>query len=154
MTFGQLSSFIKFYCEQNLFESNKYELAKIFLPYAKNVRNCAAHSRPILLYLKQEFQFNDEEKPRFPHRKLTEYVKRTEFRNNRIYHNLTNMRVHDLVSVLFLHDVYVESSGIRKNRKIELEELMTRCKRNKHIYINQPWLREKYAMFDEIIKNY
>ncbi|WP_206911814.1 hypothetical protein IGL98_000020 [Enterococcus sp. DIV0840] len=155
MTFGQLSSFIKFYCEQNLFESSKYEVAKIFLPYSKNVRNCAAHSRTILLYLNQEFQFGSKESPsRYPHKKLTDYVIRTDFSNNRIYPNLTNMRVHDLVSLLFLHDTYVESSGIRDSRKAELEELLNRCKRNEDLYINHPWLNEKYNMFSEIIKTY
>ncbi|MDA9471120.1 Abi family protein [Enterococcus sp. 5H] len=155
MTFGQLSSFIKFYCEHNLFESSKYGSAKIFLPYAKNVRNCAAHSRPILLYLKQEFQFADKEKlPRYPHKKLTDYLKRTSFSNNRVYPNLTNMRVHDLASVLYLHDMYVESSGIRDNRKAELKKLMDRCKRNEYLYINQPWLCEKYAMFNKMIEEY
>lgn len=146
MTFGKLSSFVKFYVDERFHNSSYFMDAKTFIPFSKNIRNCAAHSRPILLYIDESFQFDDHKKPRYSNQKLTRFVKEKNNPNSIVYPRLSNMRIHDIVATLYLHDKYVQSTGIKQNRKREFKELLERCTREKDIYSENKYFSEIYGM--------
>ncbi|MRS11355.1 Abi family protein, partial [Bacillus anthracis] len=57
MSYGQLSSFIKFYVEKGKFGRNDLKHASDVMHFSKNIRDSAAHSRPILLNIVEPGQF-------------------------------------------------------------------------------------------------
>ncbi|MHA5077918.1 Abi family protein [Bacillus anthracis] len=57
MSYGQLSSFIKFYVEKGKFGRNDLKHASDVMHFSKNIRDSAAHSRPILLNIVEPGHF-------------------------------------------------------------------------------------------------
>lgn len=132
MSYGQLSSFIKFYVETGKFKSKQLEVAKDFLHYSKNIRDSAAHSRPLLLNIIKLDQIEasnakHHQKKGHVKQELKEYVKTPLLKHKRSAHLLTNFRIHDLCTLIYLHDTYVKGKYIRKSRKNELFKIYKRA---------------------------
>lgn len=121
MTFGSLSIFIDFYYKKKKTKSLKaaYNLTK----YAKNTRNAAAHSNPILLNLFEQHLFisNDQS--------VVSYADIMGISNE----NLKDRKINDLVSLFYLHKVYC-SEGLNNHKKEECLKLIERVYRNREYY--------------------
>lgn len=151
MSFGQLASFVKFYNGENLFNANTFTEASIFLKYSQNIRNCAAHSRPLLLYLDQTFQFRDKSRNRrYPNIRLKNFVIKNGVPIKVANIRLTNMRLHDIAATLYLHNYYVESEGIQFNRSKEFSDLLERFRRHSQLYEKHSHLIEIYHLFSAL----
>lgn len=150
MSYGQLSSFIKFYVEKGKYKSKQFVIANKFLHYSKNVRDSAAHSRPLLLNIVEVDQFkkiytDHHKKKSQAQPELKRYVETSLLKRKRSSELITNFRIHDLCCLIYLHDEYVKGKFVRKARKRELFNVYKRAlyKRNLYQEINQ---------FDDILK--
>lgn len=159
MSYGQLSSFIKFYVETGKFKSKQLEVAKNFLHYSKNIRDSAAHNRPILLNV---IQLNQIEASNAKHhqkkgqvkQELKEYVKTPLLKHKCSANILTNFRIHDLCTLIYLHDTYVKGKYIRKARKNELFKIYKRALYRRSYYKENPQFTEFMTLMYACIRKY
>lgn len=151
MSYGQLASFIKFYVDEQKFGSSQLQLAYHYLYFSKYVRDSSAHSRPIILNVIENAQFKSRNFPK-PH--LKTYLLDASVPKDITNRYLTNLKVHDLCSLLLLHDKYIKGSLARRERKREMRTLLKRARKRKSYYPNIPELAEVLVIFSKIIKNY
>lgn len=130
MSYGALASFIKFYVDREKFGYKQLKDASDFIHYSKNIRDSAAHSRPILFNIIGPEQFFI----RHPKLKIKNYLIDLGIPKPQANNNLKNVKTHDLVSILYLHDKYVKGNKARRERKKELISFMKRAKREMEIY--------------------
>ncbi|KIL50826.1 hypothetical protein KR50_07070 [Jeotgalibacillus campisalis] len=159
MSFGQLVSFVKFYVDKSLHKSKKLKKAALLLGYAKNVRDSAAHSRPILLNVTEINQLNGQgssHKTKQPQAEpeLKTFVKQNGLNKKVASRLLTNFKINDLCSLILLHDVYIQSPYMRKARKKEIIKLYRRALYKKNIYKNVKEFDEIIELFFGVIKKY
>lgn len=145
MQFGNFIRFIEFYTYK-ISKSDDYylNLAKV-IKHVKNIRNAAAHNQAILMDI-AEIRSDRATKV------VSDYVLdihsiSSTMRNSK----LKNRKIHDLVAVLYIHQHYIVSEGIKKNRYKDLEELMVRITRNKGFYDKNPGLTSAYTFFSKIV---
>lgn len=148
MSYGNLASFIKFYVSTNQYGHNELKIANKFMYLSKNIRDRAAHSRPILHDITM---LNQIEKPKIL---LIQYLQNNRIDIQKSKRYLTNNRITDLCSLLYLHDKYIVGSGMRKARKLEMINLILRAFREKHLYQSSKELMEIWLIFYRLIKNY
>ena len=135
ISFGSLSLFIDFLWEEKGYASIKE--AKDLTKYAKNIRNAAAHSNPLLINLfdKTMQKKNDQT--------VVSYANLVGINSE----DLRDKKINDIFSLIYLHKLYC-SKGINKARTIEIESLLERSERHKEWYVNI----ENLKKFHEIIK--
>lgn len=148
MSYGALANFIKFYVENEKFGSTALKDAYDFIHYSKNIRDSAAHSRPILFNIVGPEQFRMKSKPKV---KLKNYLVNLGLSKLMVNNYLMNVKVHDLCSLLFLHDSYVIGYKAKRERKKELITLIKRAKREKHLYPEIKELDEVLLIFLKVI---
>ncbi|PQW15007.1 Abi family protein [Vagococcus lutrae] len=138
MTFGSLSVFIDFYYEKNKTKSLKpaYNLTK----YAKNIRNAAAHSNPLLLNLYEPHSLINVDQS------VVSYAHIMGISAEKI----VDRKVNDLVSLFYLHSNYC-SEGMNKHKKEEGIKLIDRCLRNKEYYEEVYSLQEMLNIFNKCV---
>lgn len=154
MSYGQLSSFIKFYVETNRHKSTQLKKAAQFLHFSKNVRDSAAHSRPILLNVTEENQlggYNEDKKAKL---QLKDYLIQCGVHKRVAARLLTNFKIHDLCTLLFLHENYIKGALARKSRKKEMMYLYKRALYKRHIYSSNLTFKEITNLFYCLIKKY
>ena len=154
MSYGQLSSFIKFYVETKRHKSTQLKQAAQFLHYSKNVRDSAAHSRPILLNITEENQLGGFQDKKPAKLQLKDYLIQSKVNKKVAARLLTNFKIHDLCSLLYLHDHYITGELARKSRKKEMIRLYKRVLYKKHIYRVEPDFVQISEMFYCLIKKY
>lgn len=147
MSYGQLASFIRFYSEEGKYKSKSLSIAKDYLYYSKNIRDAAAHSRPLLLDITKENDF-------IPRIELNQYVQTKFLKKKRSTALLTNYRIHDLCSLIFLHDTYVKGKHVRKIRKKELLSTYKRALYKQELYHMNDQFNEAMFMLFGVIKKY
>lgn len=145
MQFGNFVRFIEFYTYR-ISKNDPYylNLAKV-IKHVKNIRNAAAHNQAILMDI-AEIRSDRATKA------VSDYVLgipsiSSTMRNSK----LKNRKIHDLVAVLYIHQQYIVSEGIKKNRYKDLEELMVRITRNRGFYDKNPGLTSAYTFFSKIV---
>lgn len=152
MSYGQLYFFINFYVDSKKYKYRELSLAKSLLLDSKNIRDSAAHSRPILFNIvgPNEFLIPHNKRPKLLVRNyLTQKCKL----NDRLVEvKIRNLKIHDISALLYLHDYYVNGKITRVERKKELVSLLKRCRWRKNYYDNQ--FGEVLYIFLKIIKNY
>lgn len=126
MTYGQLASFIKFYVDKKKFGYSELKVASKLMHYSKHICDSAAHSRPILLNVIGSMQFGER---KFPTLQLKEYLRNAKVDKYLANTYLTNIKVHDICCVLYLHDNYVKGRKMRLERKKELKQIFFRASR-------------------------
>lgn len=154
MSYGQLSFFIKFFVESKKFKYRELSLAKSLLLDSKNIRDSAAHSRPILFNIvgPNEFLILRDKRPKLQVRNyLTQKCK---LNDALVDVKIRNLKIHDISALLYLHDYYVNGKITRVERKKELVSLLKRCRRKKYYYDNQSEFGEVFYILLKIIKNY
>lgn len=154
MSYGQLSFFINFYVESKKFKYRELSLAKSLLLDSKNIRDSAAHSRPILFNIvgPNEFLIPYNKRPKL---QLRNYLtQKCKLNDSLVDVKIRNLKIHDISALLYLHDHYVNGEITRIERKKELLNLLKRCRRKQDYYDNQSEFRNVYYMFLKIIKNY
>ncbi|WBL15118.1 Abi family protein [Sutcliffiella sp. NC1] len=163
MTYGHLSSFIQFYVDTNRHKSKQLKKAAQFTPFSKNIRDSAAHSRPILLNVTEENQFKIVDKFSKQKRSKQNSAKASLELKNYIIDKgldkkvaarvLTNFKVHDLCALLLLHDSYIRGKYMRKSRKNELIKIYRRALYKKSLYKDERF-NDVLMLFYKIIKRY
>ncbi|MBK5075731.1 Abi family protein [Lactococcus lactis] len=135
ISFGSLSIFIDFFWNDKGTKSIKE--AKALTKYAKNIRNAAAHSNPILLNLfdKSMQKKNDQA--------VVSYASLFGVNSK----DLRDKKINDIFSLLYLHKKYC-SEGINHARVNELKSLLKRAEYHKDWYTDIECLKK----FRQIIK--
>lgn len=117
MSYGQLYNFIKFYVENKKYKYRELILAEKILLDSKNIRDSAAHSRPILFNLVGPNQFSLD-KNKHPKIQIKNYLIDTCKADKGLVENkLRNLKISDISALLYLHDAYVRGSITRAERK-------------------------------------
>lgn len=147
MSYGELIRFIEFYYEKDKFNKKRFELAYILLKYTSNYRNAAAHSRPLLLNITNMGEL-------VPNELVTKYSSESNIDKLVRKERLSNKKIHDFVCILILHHTYIESEAMRKNRKKQLEWLVTRTLLRKEYFNNDLDMRVIQDVFSKIVDNY
>lgn len=159
MSYGDLMSFIRFYVDKNRHKSKQLKKASQFFGYSKNVRDSAAHSRPILLNITEVNQLQGNfvsHKTNQPQAEpeLKTYVKRNRLNKKVASRLLTNFKLVDLCSLIFLHDEYIHSKHMRRARKKEMVKLYRRALYKRTMYHEIKEFDEIMELFYGIIKKY
>ncbi|NSL52920.1 Abi family protein, partial [Calidifontibacillus erzurumensis] len=159
MSYGQLSSFIKFYVDEGKYKSKQLDIAYKFLHYSKNIRDSAAHSRPLLLNVVEVDQFNKiytshNQKKSQAHRDLKRYVETEMLKRKKSSELITNFRIHDLCCLIYLHDEYVKGKFVRKVRKRELFDVYKRALYRRNMYSGIDQFNDILKLFYGLIRKY
>lgn len=147
MSFGELIRFVEFYYDSNKYNKNLFKPACILLKYTKNIRDSAAHSRPILLDIVLQKQIQ-------PTQHATEYAKNSYVEKIERSNLVSNKKIHDFICMLILHDEYIKSDAMKSDRKIELTTIIERCTKRSHYYKDQADLIRVYEVLSKILANY
>lgn len=164
MTFGQLAQFLKFYTEEKKHNSKSFKNTSEFLYFAKNIRDIAAHSRPILFNIVEVNQFHSElkggqvysynsSKKRNPKLSLKNYAISSGVNRQDAALYLTNFKIHDIISVLYLHHHLIKGS-MRAERLKEMTSFCNRCKRNAVTYELHFELKKIFKIYEQVIDYY
>lgn len=156
MSLGQLVSFIRFYVDTSQHKSTQLKKAYNFLRFSKNIRDSAAHSRPVILNITEENQMGNTNQKRIRRAQLPlkDYLINSGVDSKLASRVLTNFKVHDLCSLLYLHDFYIQGKQTRKARKKELMKLYRRSLYKKSIYEPPTDFVDISKVFLCLLKNY
>ncbi|WP_010053449.1 Abi family protein [Carnobacterium maltaromaticum] len=147
MSYGELVRFIEFYYTNKDYEKKSLEDAYILLKYTKNFRDAAAHSRPLILNVTKNNNFS-------PNELVTTFAKAANIDKASRGKHFSNMKIHDFSCILILHMKYISSIEMKKDRKLEMEKLINRCKKREEIYKDCIELKEVFGIFSKIIDSY
>lgn len=158
MSLGQLNAFIIFYCEKKLYGYNRLKAAQKILRYVTNVRNACAHNRPLIYNILDTNQFYNHRvkkngKNNKPSIELTQFVNHSNI-DYKYLQFLTNKKINDIVSVIYLHDTYIHTKEMKQKNAEALTELLIRIQREKDLYQNNPELVERFFLFHSIVTFY
>jgi len=154
MSYGDLHYFIKFYVTRQKYKYRELNLANNLILYSKNIRDSAAHSRPIIFNIIGPNQFL------IPYNKhitiqIKDYLTRKcKIRKTTVINQLRNFKIHDISALLILHNHYVKGLITKTERKKEMIQLIRRCRLRKSQYTAHGDLGEIIHLFLKIIKNY
>lgn len=150
ITFGELVAFIEFYCNSYKNRPEYYVPLEKNLKYIKKIRNLAAHNSPII----NEITVTNQLKRGITNQPLLNFLYSLDgISKSTVRTKVTNMKIHDLCSLLFIYDKYIISEGIKKNRYRELKMFMERAKREQRHYKNHENIKSVYIFFSKIIDN-
>lgn len=151
MSMGELSKFIEFYYEYTSFHKMEWKEASQLIRYAKNIRNAAAHSNPILidLYGKRKFSISGKKKGL----KSNQILVNTNSKMGLEKDVYQNPKVNDFLSLMYLHNKYA-SKNSRLNKIDLLENFSKQCVEHKDYYINNEKLQTLYKSLNIVIDYY
>lgn len=147
MSYGELIRFIEFYYTNKDYEKKALEDAYILLKYTRNVRNAAAHSRPLILNITKSDGF-------LPNELVTIYASLAGIKKINRREHFSNMKVHDFTCILILHMKYISSDEMKKDRKLEMSRLVERCKKRRNYYNDCYDLKEVFESFCKLVDSY
>lgn len=159
MTYANLVDFIYFYFNFSerkapMHKKSYFKKANQYLKYSKNIRNSAAHSRPVIYDIVQQNQI-DTYKNRKLSMSLRNYAEQKLGLDNMDSRSLlSNWKVHDLLSTIYLHDEYIVNSLSRKQRKKEMLKLLRRVARDKEMYKEDNELQDVFDLFVQSVNKY
>lgn len=147
MTFGNFVKFVEYYYIRKNRPTSYREIQQV-LKYVKNIRNTAAHNSPILMDIAC---INQIEKHKIV-KPITEFTKKIPglsppSRKKR----LSNRKIHDLTTLIYVHYTYIDSEGIKKARYGDLKQLLDRTKREVNAYDKQDALIAVYKYFAKLV---
>lgn len=157
MTLRNLERFIVFYYKKECFGYQGLKTANQLLRYVTNVRNAAAHSRPLIYNIIEPFQYgktSNKSKNRRPVIQLTQFATSAGVDSDLSARALTNMKMNDIVTTLYLHEKYVQTKKMKTKNFEELRGLITRIKDNGHMYEENYELVEMFRFFEKIVMEY
>ncbi|MBQ8356205.1 MAG: Abi family protein [Clostridia bacterium] len=149
ITFGSLIHFLRFclsYFEDKaftkMFENDYYLLRSI-----KTIRNAAAHSNCIL----NQLQRNTSKHPTDYelNRELSKLVSKSQ--RDRL---MSSAAVQDFVTLLFVHQKIVSSTGVRKHRGAALKQLTDRMCYHADYYANNPVISTSFDFFKKTVDKF
>src|SRR5690606_18059336 len=132
--------------EKQKFNYKPLKNASEFLHFSKNIRDSAAHSRPILLDIVQSKEIFH------PKQRIRNYLYDTGIPKPIANKYLTYVKVHDLCSLMYLHDNYIKGIRARRERKKELVTLFKRAKKKKELYPDTTELGEILLVLGTLVK--
>lgn len=152
MSYGALASFIRFYVRKEKFGYKQLKDANDFMHYSKNIRDSAAHSRPIIFNLIGPEQIRIEK----PKLKIRNYLISLGVSKDLLDKHLKNVKVHDIISLLYLHYKYIKVGKTRKVRMREMLTFLKRVRRDNHLYCGteKQEFSEILSIFIIILKNF
>lgn len=145
MTFGIFVRFVEFYTYRYATGDKYYEDISAVLRYIKNIRNAAAHSQPILMDIAESRNDRTSRVVADFVLQIPEIGKKS--RNNK----MRNRKVHDIVALFYAYHTYIKSEGMKYNRYKDVEEILTRCKRNGEYYQKNNRLTTTHDFFSKIV---
>lgn len=156
MTLGNLQRFIEFYFEKKYFGYQKLKTANQLLKYVTNVRNAAAHSRPLIYNIVEPFQYGKKNqiKNKRASIQLTQFAEKSGVDSELSNRVLTNRKMNDIVTTLYLHDKYVSTAKLKQKASKDLQELVKRIRANREIYRKNDDLLETFKFFKKIVTKY
>lgn len=126
-TFGDLSQFMEFYGGKYPNKSLKRIIAN--LKFAKNIRNAAAHSNPLLVNLFTQNEFIPS-----PTQAIVSEAESMGIDNSFIQ----DMKVHDLVALFYLNKLVTSSEAREHVKNQGLNNVIGRFNKHEEYYRNQP----------------
>lgn len=154
MTYGQLANFVTFYVDSQKYKSTELTLAANFLYISKNIRDTAAHSRPVLFDIINVVENN----PKNVNMKriLKDYIIDKKIDKKLLHRHTNNLKLNDLCSLILLHDKYITSKYVRIARKKELRIILNRALYKKDKYSGDSCKKfgEITYILGKIIRNY
>lgn len=135
--FGDLSQFVEFYFRK--YPSRALSTIVANMKFAKNIRNAAAHSNPILVNLFSPLEF-------LPH--PTQAVVSEASLMNIDNSLLTDMKIHDLVALFYLNKI-LTSNAAREHFYEHGIRVIKRFNRHSEYYQTVPAIKQ----FVEILRN-
>ncbi|MEK5100927.1 Abi family protein [Cytobacillus sp. FSL M8-0252] len=147
MTFGNFVKFVEYYYKRKNRPSPYKEIQQV-LKYVKNIRNTAAHNSPILMDIAciNQIERNKIVKP------ITEFTKTIPgLSSSSRKKRLSNRKIHDLTTLIYVHYTYIESDGIKKARYGDFKQLLDRTKREINAYDKQDGLIAVFKYFSKLL---
>ena len=144
ISFGTLNEFV-------LYLSKRYQMQYIkdihfLLKSCKNIRNAAAHGSPILNDLHTT-------KPSHAHHEIKQSLNEIPSLTARsIRKKLRNIRIKEIVTVLYTHKILVSSKGIDEHISLKLNHFVKRLNRNQSYYQNNDLLRSNFNFLTTVIE--
>lgn len=147
MTFGNFVKFVEYYYIRKSKPKSYKEIQQI-IKYVKNIRNTAAHNSPILMDITSKNQIENKKivKP------ITEFTKTIPgLSSSSRKKRLSNRKIHDLTTLIYVHRTYIDSEGMKKARYGDLKQLLERAKRERNAYDKQGGLIAVYKYFSKLV---
>lgn len=147
ISFGTLISFYKFCGER--YNDKMMSKDHFILKMCKSVRNAAAHSNCIINDLNAKTTSLS-----------TSYLVTKELANIEKISKVTrikkmsNGRIQQVISLLYMHKKLIPSEGVRKNAVTNLQKFSDRIKRNGHYYDNNDLIRTTFEFLNIVIDNW
>lgn len=129
-------------------------IASELLYLSKNIRDNAAHNRPIIFDISAILRENNRN-PRSP-MILKNYILGKGIEASKFNNSFSNFKLIDICCLLYLHDEYVLSKGVRRTRKKEIRKIFKRIRKSKNTYFisGNTSFDDILYTFGKIIKNY
>lgn len=145
--FGRLVSFYDFCSER--FENKDMKDNYFRLLTCKEIRNASAHSNCILNDLKVNTATHKT------NRAVTnELVKIPNMRSNFRKKRMSNARIQQIITLLYMHKTMVESNGIKQYESEELQKVMKRIDKNDSYYRTNLMIKGTFDFLKLIVDNW
>lgn len=149
MSYYELINFISFYSSQEKNDYQKLEDVNQLMKYTANLRNVAAHNKPILASITVEGPL------KILNRKVYSIAtNKVKLSNLEIKRYISNYRLHDFLCLLILHKNFIRSELAREARSKELLEFEIRCKRDAHLFKENDEIENVFNIFCKMLYNY
>lgn len=150
MSYGYLVKFINFYCKENKFGSSKLNVSNDYLIMSKRIRDASAHSRPIIINI-----VNNSNSSKLKVTLLFKnYLISKGIPATNVHKYMTNLKLHDLGTLFYLHDYYIKSPRMREERKKEMQSLLRRAIYKGKQYPPESELGNIFRIFARLVFNY
>jgi len=156
MTFGDISNFARFYVNEKKYNYYKVKIANELMFLVKNIRDLAAHNRPIIydIGIPAKISKTTKDVNSFNQKKeISDYLRdrNTYQPSSKIYYS--NRKINDLLALLALMDKYL-ADEVKRKSIIEINEVLKRCtKYTSHIKYSDE-LKNVNTIFKNIIDSY
>lgn len=154
MTSGHLVKFLDFYIVKRLANYSYFSNANEFYKNVNKIRNAAAHNRPFLFNINNVAQVGSitrvssfiSDKIKITFNKSSDFTSAIRV--------VQNQKSHDILSLLYLYDQYVEDTVTKSIRKRALLNVINRTKLNGDLYSNHNELKEMFFTFEKLVKDF
>jgi len=145
--FGRLVDFYGFCANRFADKEMKNNFYRLLT--CKEIRNASAHSNCILNNLKAKTIVHKTNSA------VTNELMRipdmnSNFRKNR----MSNARLQQLITLLYMHKTMVESNGILQFESEELQKIMKRINRNYGYYVTNPMIKGTFDFLKMVVDNW
>ena len=146
--FGDFRELFKFY--HKYYEIDDKEDIGFLLTTVNKLRNAVAHNNCVINHLFSSVGREQHE----PSRKVMKYLSNIGINSKMRSAKMSNPRIRQIVSTIYVFDKIVSSASIKSNRYKELYELThNRMKRNKDYYVGNNTITSSYDFFVLIVDN-